>query len=333
LFLRDTRPCHLAALFVGFLSTGMHYVNVHPIFVAPFMFALLVDRRWRLAAFYGVGYLAVLAFWMTWHFTAHWLEGVTPAAANLGSLPTNFLTQLFTLHSVMDLVNWPVNFFRFISWQSPATLLLICIALPVMKSAPRNVRLLGWGFLLSLIPYLLITPSPGHGWGYRYMHSLLGSLSIIAVYGWRSLGPLQQGRVQTVLVTLAALGALIALPLKAFQVQSFTQPYAKAAAAVRAIPADVVLVDIDDTHMGLDLVRNDPFLARSPSVMALQALPPDHVRALCGQFAVAVLRHGDLEHTGIPAGRQPLAERAPQHWTQPGSLRQAGCSPVSELAK
>jgi hypothetical protein len=324
LFLNDTRTSHLAALALGALATALHQVNVHPTFVAPFMIALLLDRRWRLVAFYGIGYLAILAFSMVWYDIAYWIEGVTPAAADQ-LFPENLLAQIFVQHSRMDLVLWPVNFFRFLSWQSLATLLLILIALPVMKSAPRTVRLLGWGVLVSLLPYLLFTPSPGHGWGYRYLHPLLGSLSIIAVYGWLSLSRLQRGPIQALLVALAALGALTALPLKAFQVWAFTQPYATAVTAVQSTQADIVLVDIFDIHMGQDLVRNDPFLARRPRVMALQSLSPAQVRVLCDRYDVALFHHGDLEHTGIPTGREPRAERADGHWTQPHSLRQAGC--------
>ena len=331
LFLNDTRTSHLAALALGCLATTLHQVNVHPTFVAPFMIALLLDRRWRLVAFYGIGYLAILAFSLVWFDIAYWLEGVTPTAADQ-LFPDNLLGQIFVQHSVMDLVLWPVNFFRFVSWQSLATLLLILIALPVMKSAPRTVRLLGWGVLCSLLPYVLFAPSPGHGWGYRYLHPLLGSLSIIAVYGWMTLSRWQRSQLKGLLVTLATLGALTALPLKAFQVWAFTQPYATAVAAVQSTEADIVLVDIFDIHMGLDLVRNDPFLTRRPRVMALQSLSPAQVRVLCDQYAVAIFSHGDLERTGIPTGRQPRAERAPGHWTQPGSLRRAGCGSAPDSA-
>jgi hypothetical protein len=33
----------------------------------------------------------------------------------------------------------------------------------------------------------ILLPYQGHGWGYRYLHGLIGSLSLLAGYGWIAL--------------------------------------------------------------------------------------------------------------------------------------------------
>ena len=47
LFLADRRRADLGAIAVGFIATGLHQPLFHPMFVAPFMLMLLLERNWR----------------------------------------------------------------------------------------------------------------------------------------------------------------------------------------------------------------------------------------------------------------------------------------------
>jgi len=58
-------------------------------------------------------------------------------------------------------------------------------------------------------------------------------------------------------------------------------PYRSAVEALTHSDADVVLVDPNGLHFGIDLVRNDPWLRQRPKIMDLALLSPDKLRRLC----------------------------------------------------
>ena len=92
--------------------------------------------------------------------------------------------------------------------------------------------------------------------------------------------------------------ALVMLPLRMYQMHSFTKPYADAYAEIRNADADVVIVDPNEIWFGGDLVRNDPYLGNRPKVMVLNYLDEAEIERLCrsGRIAIfdatAAKRHG-----------------------------------------
>src|SRR5262249_8834667 len=81
LFLRGGRLGHAGALIVGFFTCGIHQVVFHPVFAAPFILQLWLDRRWALAALYTAAYGAFGLFWIEYYPIALAVSGVTAAAA------------------------------------------------------------------------------------------------------------------------------------------------------------------------------------------------------------------------------------------------------------
>ena len=86
LFLRGGRLGHGAAIAVGFLAAGLHQVLFHPLFVAPFVWQLWLDRRWRLAAVYTLAYAAICGFWIEFpQLELRWLGEAASAGAPTAS--------------------------------------------------------------------------------------------------------------------------------------------------------------------------------------------------------------------------------------------------------
>src|SRR3546814_2509369 len=52
LFLRNDWKGHFGAAVVAFLAIGLHQLQFHPLFAAGFLFWIVLQRRWGLAAFY-----------------------------------------------------------------------------------------------------------------------------------------------------------------------------------------------------------------------------------------------------------------------------------------
>jgi len=43
------------------------------------------------------------------------------------------------------------------------------------------------GLVLTLLAMFMLLPYQGHGWGYRYLHGLIGSAALLGGYGWITL--------------------------------------------------------------------------------------------------------------------------------------------------
>jgi len=150
---------------------------------------------------------------------------------------------------------------------------------------------------------LVVMPFQGHGWGYRYLHGMLGSLTLLAAQGWiwlsdRSAYLRQQ--LAAILLLSIALSSFALLPWRLAQVYAFVGPYAAASAAIARSKAEVVVVDASNIWYGVDLVRNDPWLASSPKVLNLTSLRSDQIKQLCSRYRVAIFDSEDASRAGLP---------------------------------
>jgi hypothetical protein len=155
------------------------------------------------------------------------------------------------------------------------------------------VRALLLGVALTLLVTTLAAPSQTQGWGYRYLHGLLGSISLVAVWVWARLtDPLpapERAAANGAFVAACAASLLLLAPLHAWQAWAYVRPYAAANALVQAAPEPVVIVDNSRPWFDMGVVvRNDPLLTAGPKVMLLAALDEPQVRVLCGRGPVGL---------------------------------------------
>ncbi|HEX4710697.1 hypothetical protein, partial [Phenylobacterium sp.] len=287
LVLRGGRLGHGAAAGVAFLATGLHQLVFHPLFAGPFVLELWLARRWKPALFHTCAYAVIGAFWAAYPaLVLHTLGAGAASAAAAGS--TGLLPRLVsavTGNEPMAVVLMAKNLVRFVTWQS---LLAVPLALVVARTAlrtPGPLRALVVGLAATTLAVMVLMAFQGHGWGYRYLHGLIGSVCLLAAFGWMRLTEGAQGqpaRAQSaVFATALAASLLILLPWRAWQVHSFVHPYATAERAVQAMDADIVLIDDAPVVYGVDLVRNDPLWTHRPIVLALSALTPADLAEVC----------------------------------------------------
>ena len=330
LFLRDDRLGHLLAPWVGVAAVGLHQVHNHALFVLPFMLALLFSKRWRLALYYGAIYTVGHLLWIFWHDLAVWvtLSGVraeTGAGAGVAYLAQ--ATARFELPSLNDISLMTVNLLRLVGWQNPVFLPLAFVALRRWPDAPPVVRQLAWGLVLSMVPSLLILSNQMHGWGFRFLHGLLGNMMLIAAYGWIQITTADRSgtataEIRRLITAFTAVTILIAVPLRAFQVEQFVRPFAESTGYIESLPQEVALIDFPAIWFGEDLVRNDPYLRNTPKVVALHLLSPEQLRHLCDRYTVTVVTQADLAGFGI--------KRSPRSVLQ--AVREAGGTPALAAA-
>jgi hypothetical protein len=295
-FLRGGRLGHAAAIVVAFFACGLHQLVFHPLFAAPFVLQLWLDRRWRLAGLYSGAYAAIALFWIEYWPLDMRLTGV-PAVAAGAFGDGHFLSLALSLLAHIKLENtgeMAQSLVRFVSWQNPLTTPLALAGSLAAIRAKGHLRALTLGVLLTIFAMLVLEPTPVHGWGYRYLHGLLGSVCLVAVWTWTRLtdGLLRERRAiaEGAFVLACAVSLVLLAPLRAWQAWSYVRPYAEANAAVQNAPAQVVIIDRDYAHwfdIGT-LTRNDPFLHTGPKVMVLGAMDGPMLRQVCARYSVAI---------------------------------------------
>ncbi len=287
---------HGGAIALGFFATGLHQLLFHPLFAAPFVLQLWLDRRWRLAGVYTLAYAAICGFWIEFpQLELRWAGQAATESASAGG--RRFLERVLALIANIapsHLSALAVSLVRFAAWQNPLTPPLIAVGATSAFRAGGHIRALLLGVALTLVVTALVVPSQTHGWGYRYLHGLLGSISLIALWIWAQLtDPLtkpQRRAANGAFAAACAASWLLLTPLHAWQAWDYVRPYAAANALVQGAPEAVVVIDNSrpwfDTGV---VVRNDPFLTAVPKVMLLDGLDAAQVRALCASGPVGLL--------------------------------------------
>jgi hypothetical protein len=183
---------------------------------------------------------------------------------------------------------------RFVTWQNPLTTPLVLLGVGAAWRAKGVMRALLLGVALTLLAAFVVVPTQIHGWGYRYLHGLLGSISLLAVWSWArltdGLAPDRRAAAWSALALSCAVSLLVLAPLRAWQAFAYVRPYALANAQIQAAPAQVVLI-VDKTSNGFDagtLLHNDPYLRRWPRRLLLAAMDEGGVRQVCSLYSVMV---------------------------------------------
>jgi len=306
-FLRGGKLGHGAAMVVGFFACGLHQLLFHPLFVAPFIVQLGLDRRWRLAALYAAVYAAIGIFWIQWWPLDMKLAGVPPQVGQAYGAGHFTDTVLMLLGQVRADNVGPMaqSLVRFVSWQNLLTIpLALSACLPAIR-AKGVLRALALGVLITIVAMLVLEPTPMHGWGYRYLHGLMGSVCLLAAWGWTQLTdplpPDRKAAAKTAFVIACALSLFVAMPVRAWQAWRYVEPYAAASAAIEIAPSQVVIIDRDYRHwfdVGT-ITRNDPFLTRGPKVMMLSWMNDADVRAVCARYSISVFDGEKARALGI----------------------------------
>jgi hypothetical protein len=288
-FLRNDRTGWIAAPLLGMLALGIHNPFPHALFVAPFLLYVAWQRRWAWTAYFAATYVAGIALWLWWGRSVHLASG-----KSLG---------LFEAPGLLMGAVQEMSFSVMLSWQTPLMAIgLLCAALS-WRSLPRIERLLGAGVLLALVFFLFFPSTQGHGWGYRYTYAVLGNMALLAVTGVARLRDvLGRTVVRRAVVASVLATIMIQIPVRAWQVERYVRPFARAHEYIHEIDADVVIIDPTTSWYGIDLVRNDPYLAKKPVVVSAFGLRPELKQALAATYGTRVhlVQPEELARFGLP---------------------------------
>jgi hypothetical protein len=327
LFLRDRRISDIAALLVGFVGTGLHQPLFHPMFVAPFMLLLLVERRWTRLALFVPGYVLIGLFWLYWPI---YMQGlVTGSLAVVPISSTGYVARLIEAFGANrdNFSTMASNMLRFCTWQNLLLLPLLLASWPAIRRS-RLAAALALGLLLPVIAMTMILPSQGHGFGYRYFHGVLGNAILLAGYGWNALAPAHP-MLRTALLRTVALSLLFLFPIQAWMAHRLYAPFAQASVRIDASGAAYAI--IRDGHMLInhDLVFNRPDLSNRP-IRLLDPLigdPNALARHICGPgVRVAIASDSFFRPLTETLGLPNAASNEARLRQQAGVFRAAGCT-------
>lgn len=276
LFLMNKRKADVAALAIGFLATGLHQPIFHPLFVLPFFAIIFMGRDWRRLALFCAGYAAICLFWACWPI---WINSLaTPAHTGHAPAGVDFWTRAMmaiTSFNALSLWLMALNMMRLIAWQHILLFPLILLGLNAVRGGDQLARALLAGILLPIFASWIILPYQGHGWGYRYVHGVLGNFILLGVYGWCSLSS-KELPVARRAMTWGSGATLTLVAVHAVMVHNFYAPYAALARQISSSKADMAMVEMGGAPFMADVVLNRPDLANRP-IRLIGELTPDAV--------------------------------------------------------
>lgn len=293
LYLRDRWWAHAGAMAIGAWAIGLHQIIFHPLFVAPFLLVMVLERRWRLAALYAAVYAMALLGWMSWYGFVRDFAGVQAPPGEgdgiIGFLRYRVFPLIFAVNSyAIALMDY--NLLRFVTWMPAFFLPLLLAAVPLAKRTTDMAFALFLGLILTFIAMLWLLPYQGHGWGYRYFHAVLPNALLLMGFGFRDW---QKRDARAAHGTVVILGAanLLVLPFLAWQAHRFVAPYAALSARIERQDADFLILETRPPGSAIDQVRNRPDFSNVPLVFTNQLMDQDMIVELCRRGTVTMIRH------------------------------------------
>jgi hypothetical protein len=295
LYTRDDRIGWVLAPWVGVLAIGLHEPHYHALFVLPFLVRLVTSRRWSWCSYFASVYATGCVVWLTW------MSDVRPDVASGGG-GVHSLSSTFGFLGVLTPLIQVMSLSLLFSWQSFAMILLALISLRTWRAMTPFFRDLVWGCLLTLSFYVILKGTQAHGWGYRFCHTILGNLALLAVVGWNDMRQIFGVRKVAEFVLISSLVALlIQFPIRCVQAEKFVRPFANAMHYLSSIRTSFVVIDGNAVWYSQDLVRNDPFLRNSPKVLFAHELNPELFEKLRNLGGVHLVQTEELTQFGMRA--------------------------------
>jgi len=306
LFLADRRSTHSGAMIVGFFATGIHQPLFHPLFVLPFLYVLFQQKRWRLLGAYIVAYALIGSFWLAWPLwiSAH---GTAPAVPISGTAGVDFFQRLKTiLEASKGNVLWMMaaNLLRFLCWEHPLLLPLAAFGTWSNFRDQAICRALAIGFVLPILVMAVLLPWQGYGWGYRYLHPVLGSFVLLGTYGWHRLERSALD-LRPALVRTSAMAMFLIFPIFAIMAHGVFAPSVQLRREFEASAADILIVDTAAVPYSDDLVFNVPDLSNRPNTLLAYELTPGNLETVCRLGSIAFVPGARLAPVAKVFGRKP----------------------------
>jgi hypothetical protein len=271
LLLLDPTPRRgLLAGFVGSIALTLHNPVPHMLFAAPWLISI-ARRPGGLPTLgaLALGYLPLcllLGFGWLWLIGEVRYGGVSlPGGAGAGNILSGLSVFAFPDEGI--LMARVIGLAKVWLWAVPGLMLLAVIGAWKWRRHPA-CRLFVASALLTLAGYLLVPVDQGHGWGYRYFHSVwialpllgAGALARLPQPARTTAGTFEDEDTRTFVVACALLTLVLGVGFRAYQIREFMVEDLRKVPAYTGTEHRIVILDPRFAFYGADLVQNDPFL-------------------------------------------------------------------------
>jgi hypothetical protein len=272
------------------------------LFALPFIEHLRRRGEWRTALAYVAAYALFALFWISWPQLVATSAGLSLPGAQEGFFAGRVL-PLLTHREPETIPLMIANLLRFVAWQNLALVPLVLFAWPAVRRGDGIAAPLLAGVILTIAAMAFLLPYQAIGWGYRYLHGLIGSCALLAGYGWREAAGRRGVRSFVTAATLVTV--LLSVPVLTWQASAFVRPYARVNRMIDGIKADMVVVNTYGPAFRIDEVRNRPDLGNRPLRLAANELTPADIRDLCSRGTVAFVDVAQMQALGLGFGNVP----------------------------
>lgn len=296
LLLRGSSTSAFIAGVVGSLALCLHNPVPHALFAAPWLLYMLHKGQFRRLLVLGCGYVPGAALLgIGWSLLVRDIA-TSNVASSGGPLVTTELSEVFKFPLPWLLYARVIGLAKLWLWAVPASVVLATIGYCRWRHRVE-VRLLLASALLTFVGYLFVPFDQGHGWGFRYFHSVWFVIPVLAAAAATyvrkervSSGAARNDGLAGYGAATAMAALLILVPLSAFQVEEFMSRHLSQVPSVAG--AAVVILRADSGYYAYDLVQNDPFL-RNPIIMMASRGRKADAQMLSGHFPHLKLLHSD----------------------------------------
>ncbi len=281
LMLRPSPQRAFCAGLIGSLALTLHNPVPHFLFALPWVVWLITRHdRMRLILPLAAGYVPVsLLLGVGWSLFVDSTLGNTAVESSaqiaLWKKPISLLTGVLSWPSEATLFARAIGLAKVWLWAAPLLAVLACIGLWRWRVDVR-VRLLAWSAIATFVGYLFVPFDQGHGWGFRYFHSvwlvlpILGAAALVPrTRVTEASAPPDDARRELAGVTVAcALGSLVlATGLRLYQVEHFIARHLQQIPTSALGTPEVIVVTTSMGYYAIDLIHNDPFLRHKPVLL------------------------------------------------------------------
>jgi hypothetical protein len=256
-------------------ALGLTAVNPVPfaIYGAPWLFwlGLKYPRSWRRPGWLILGGLPLaLLLGLGWRIflLSHVNE---PTPATLGGNAIGLL-NVFQLPTQSLLFARLIAGVKLCVWAVPCLPLLALAACPLWRQH-YWIALLSSSVILTIVIYFFVPFDQGHGWGYRYFHTVWLALPLMAAAAMQRIGndAEHRQRVYGFVFVICALTLLWSDAWRARQVEIFVREHLEQIPArVEGRSRQAVFIDVHCGHYTADLIQNPPILRDNALAMELR---------------------------------------------------------------
>ena len=159
-----------------------------------------------------------------------------------------------------------LGWLKLFAWALPGLPILAILGLHHIKRN-THLKLWAWSAVVTLSVFIFIPFSQGHGWGFRYFHSVWLSLPLLGAAFLSSDSIRNTDQLKKMICVISLLALIFSTGLRFYQVHQFIGQHLSKLPVIEKSNDTIVIVNTIQGYYTQDLIQNDPFLRESKMIL------------------------------------------------------------------